>query len=288
MSEICKNWSTWLKKTRFSYMDEIQVQQTLNWLQVVKDEVLRLADIKENERVADFGCGSGLLGFGVLEKFEDKVELIFSDKFQDCLDECSKILSEVNTPHNAKFLLSDVADIKLESNYLDKAMTRSVLVHVVDKQPCFDEFYRVLKSGGAYCAFEPIISQNTKYFELTLPSQISDYFDFKNAEVEMMSNPLDPLVNFNAESLDKNLVEAGFSDVLVNVQAVTSNYIPNEDGIENWFIAPPAPDQKSVKERFLAYFDEKKVNNYIKEVKLALANKEIRVSSNTALIKAVK
>ena len=77
MSDICKNWSTWLKKTRFSYMDEIQVQQTLNWLQSIKNQVLDLAQIKENERVADFGCGSGLLCFGVLERFIDKVELIF-------------------------------------------------------------------------------------------------------------------------------------------------------------------------------------------------------------------
>ena len=81
MSEICKNWSTWLKETRFSYMDENQKQQTLNWLLLVRDQVLNLAQIKAGQKVADFGCGSGLLGFGVLEKFEDKVEIIFSDKF---------------------------------------------------------------------------------------------------------------------------------------------------------------------------------------------------------------
>ena len=159
MSEICKNWSTWLKKTRFSYMDEIQVQQTLNWLLSVRNIVLDLADLKEGQKIADFGCGSGLLGFGVLERFEDKVELIFSDKFQDCLDECQKILADVQTPYNAKFLQSDVSKINLENNYLDRAMTRSVLVHVKEKLPVFAEFHRVLKEGGLYCAFEPIISE---------------------------------------------------------------------------------------------------------------------------------
>lgn len=289
MNEICENWSTWLKKTRFSYMNELQVQQTLNWLATIREQVLNLADIKANERVADFGCGSGLLGFGVLEKFGDNVELIFSDKFQDCLEECQNILNQSNTSYsNVSFLQSDVSEIKMESNYLDKALTRSVLVHVKEKQPVFNEFYRVLKEGGYYCAFEPIISENTKYFELTLPNEISDYFDFKKAEVEMMSNPNDPLVNFNAQSLDKNLVEAGFSDVLVNVQVVASKYTPTKEGIESWFTAPPAPDQKAMKERFLLYFDENKVNNYIKEVQAALGGKEIKVSSNTALIKAIK
>ena len=92
MSEICKNWSTWLAKTRFSYMNEVQKEQTLNWLMLVRNQVLDLAQLKEGQKIADFGCGSGLLGFRILERFEDKVELIFSDKFQDCLDDCKKIL----------------------------------------------------------------------------------------------------------------------------------------------------------------------------------------------------
>ena len=288
MSEICKNWSTWLKKTRFSYMNELQMQQTLNWLMAIRDEVLALADIKDGQKVADFGCGSGLLAFGVLEKFEDRVELIFSDKFQDCLDECEKILSQTNIKNNVQFLKTDISDIKLSSNYLDRAMTRSVLVHVKEKQPVFDELYRVLKSGGYYCAFEPIISENTRYYELLDKNQITDYDDFMKAEKEFMENLSDSLVNFNAQSLDENMNKAGFSDVLVNVQAVKSNYVPSKEGILNWFIAPPAPEKKTMKERFLEYFDEKKVDNFILEVQEALSDKEISVSSNTALIKAVK
>lgn len=288
MSEICENWSTWLKKTRFSYMNELQVKQTLNWLMAIRDEVLALADIKDGQKVADFGCGSGLLGFGILEKFEDRVELIFSDKFQDCLDECEKILSQTNIKNNVQFLKTDISDIKLSSNYLDRALTRSVLVHIKEKQPVFDELYRVLKSGGFYCAFEPIISENTRYYELLDENQITDYNDFMKAEKEFMENPFDPLVNFSAQSLDKNMQQAGFSDVLVNVQAVKSNYVPSKEGILNWFIAPPAPEKKTMKERFLEYFDEKKVDNFILEVQEALSDKEISVSSNTALIKAIK
>ena len=288
MSDICENWSTWLKKTRFSYMNEVQVQQTLNWLLAIRNQVLLLADIKKGQKVADFGCGSGLLGFGVIEKFGDEVELIFSDKFQDCLDECYNILQTIESPSRAIFLQSDVANIKLDSNYLDRAMTRSVLVHVKEKQPVFNEFYRILKPQGIYCAFEPIISENTRYYELLRANQISDYNDFYKAEKEFMENPNDPLVNFNAQSLDKNLIDAGFSDVKVEVQVVASKYTPSKDAIKSWFVAPPAPDQKTMKERFLDYFEEKKVDNFILEVQDALANNEISVSSNTALIKAIK
>lgn len=288
MEEICKNWSTWLKKTRFSYMNDIQMQQTLNWLISIRDEVLELAELKEGQKIADFGCGCGLLGFGILEKFQDRVEMIFSDKFQDCLDECQKILSQSNTPNKASFLQSDIANIKLKSNYLDRALTRSVLVHVKDKLNVFYELQRVLKKDGFYCAFEPIISENTRYYELLLPDKISDYFDFKKAEKEFMENPDDPLVNFNAQSLDKNLNEAGFSDVKIEVKVVSSKYAPTKEAILSWFTSPPAPGQKTMKERFLDYFEEKKTDNFILQVQEALSDKEIKISSNTALIKAKK
>ena len=288
MSEICKNWSTWLKKTRFSYMNETQREQTLNWLLSVRDSVLNLANLKEGQKIADFGCGSGLLGFGVLERFEDKVELIFSDKFQDCLDECEKILNKTKIKNNVKFLKTDVLDIKLKNDFLDRLMTRSVLVHVKEKQKAFEEFYRVLKPTGIYAAFEPIISENTRYYELLKPEEISDYQEFKNAEKEFMENPNDPLVNFCAESLNKNLNKSGFRTVNINIQTADSKYAPTKETILNWFIAPPAPDQKSMKERFLKYFEEKKVDNFILEVQNALNNKEIKISAKTAFIKAIK
>jgi ubiquinone/menaquinone biosynthesis C-methylase UbiE len=269
-------------------MNEVQKEQTLNWLMLVRNQVLDLAQLKEGQKIADFGCGSGLLGFGILERFEDKVELIFSDKFQDCLDECKKILSSSNTKNNVKFLQSDLADIKLESDYLDRALTRSVLVHIKEKQPAFDEIYRVLKQNGMYCAFEPIISQNTRYYELLNEEEITDYADFKKAEQEFMENPLDPLVNFTAETLDENLNNSGFSDVLINVIVTPSRYTPNNDTVKNWFINPPAPDQKTMKERYLDYFEEKKVDDFIAQVEQALVGKEIEINSKIALIQAVK
>ena len=288
MEEICKNWSMWLRKTRFSYMDELQIEQTMNFLYAVRDIVLNYAELQEGQKIADFGCGSGLLGFGILDKFKDKVELIFSDKFIDCIDECKNILESLNISHNVRFLQSDISDIKLENDYLDRALTRSVLVHVKEKLPAFKEFFRVLKHGGIYCAFEPIISENTKYYELLEPSLITDYDDFKRAEEEFMTNNNDPLVNFSAQSLDKDLQTAGFSDVLINVNVAQSRYIAKPEMINNWFIVPPGPNQKTVKERFLDYFEQTRVERFIQEVIAALSDKEVEINTKTALIKARK
>ncbi len=288
MTNICKNWTQWLKQTRFSHMNEVQVQQTINWLFAVRDLVISKANIQKGDKVIDLGCGTGLMGFGLIEKYQDNIEVIFSDKFQDCIDECEKLLSESDSAHKASFLKSDVLDIKLPDSTIDKAFTRSVLVHVLDKQAAMNEIARILKTGGTYCAFEPIIASNTRYHELTAPDLITDFAEFKKAEDEFMSDMNDPLTNFDANSIALNLDKAGFTDGDIDVSDTPSTYVATSDAIIQWFNSAPSPDRPTSKERFLKYFDEAKVDNYIKEVQMALDNKEITVSSKTMVIRAKK
>ena len=288
MSDICKNWTQWLKQTRFSHMSEVQIQQTFNWLFAIRNIVIEKANIKAGDKIIDIGCGTGLLSFGGLEKFQDSVELIFSDKFEDCLLECKKLLEESNIKHNVTFLQSDCLDIKLPDYSVDKALTRSVLVHITDKQRAINEIYRILKKGGTYCAFEPIIKSNTRYHELTAPDEITDWRAFKEAEDDFMSDPNDPLTNFDAQTIAQNLDSAGFSDGDIDVQDTPSSYVATKEAIKQCFDSAPSPDRPTTKERFLKYFDEDKVNNYIFEVQNALHNKMISVNSKTIFIRAPK
>lgn len=288
MSEICKNWSQWLKNTRFSYMDEVQVTQTLNWLGLVRDAVLENAEIKPNDTVVDIGTGTGLLGFGALEQLGEKGKVIFSDKFEDCLIECKKLIDTLQITPKYEFLQSGCENIKLEKESIDKALMRSVLVHILDKQAAINEIYRILKPNGIFSAFEPIIKSNTRYYELINPNNINDYENFKKAEMELMSNAMDPLTNFDETSLAKNLEEAGFNDATIDVQTAASTYIVQPNTVESWFDAPPSPGTPSMKQKFLLYFDENKVNEYIQQVKLDLTGKEITVKANTVFIKAIK
>ncbi len=288
MEKVCKNWAQWLKQTRFDYMDETQKTQTINWLIQLRNELINLAEIYPGQKVIDLGCGSGLLGFGVIEQFEDNVEVIFSDKYKGCLDECQQLLENLNVKNCASFLKCNITNIRKKTSTIDRALTRSVLVHVINKPLAFGEIYRILKPDGIYVGFEPIISQNTRYYELLKPNQITNYCEFKEAEKDMMEDPEDALVNFNHETLTDDLQESGFIDVKVRIETVTSNYIVSKEGIEKWFLTPPGPNQKTMKQRFLEYFDEEEVDVYIKEVQKALNNKNVTINSKTAFIKAIK
>lgn len=288
MSEICNNWTEWLKKNRFAGQTPAMIEQTTKWLEAVRDVILLYADIKPTDVVIDIGTGTGLLAFKALEMQECKGNVIFSDKFADCLQDCQRILDQSCVTQGYQMMLAPCEHIAMPECSVDKALMRSVLVHIVNKQPAISEIYRILRRGGKFCAFEPIIRSNTRYWEILDPKAISKYEDFKRVENEMMENPEDSLCNFDEKTLRMNLEIAGFTVPEVKVQEVKSNYVVQDGMVAEWFNNPPSPGQPSTKERYLKYFDESTVNKYMYDVQNYLTGREINLKSNAVFINATK
>ena len=288
MSAICENWTQWLKKNRFAGQTPEMIEQTTKWLEAVRDVILEYAEIQPYDTVLDIGCGTGLLAFRALEMQECKGNVIFSDMFQDCLDDCKKILDESGIKGGYELLKSPVEHLALPMSTVHKAVMRSVLVHVVNKQPAISEIYRVLKPGGKLCAFEPVIRSNTRYWEILDPMYIDKYEDFKRVENQIMEDPLDSLCNFDEKTLQTNLEIAGFSIPEVRLQEVKSNYVVLPNMVREWFVNPPSPTQPCVKDRFLKHFDFPTVEKFMIQVEEYLTGRSISLKTNAAFINATK
>lgn len=285
----CTNWFQWLNETRFSALTEVEKINLNNSLNFIRDNIISLfSSIESDNIIIDIGTGTGLIGFGLLEKVSNQGVVIFSDISKECLEFCQQKQKEYFPDKNAEFLYTSCEEIALSDCSVDKATMRSVLCHIVDKQNTINEIYRILKPNGEFVAFEPLLGTNIRYHELTNGCNIEKYEEFKTVENEIMSDKSNSLTNFDAESLKQNFEIAGFSKTEITVQNCDSSYVVTKGMVEKWFNAQQAPNLPSMKDRFLKYFDKTTVEKYMLDLQNALINKQLTTRVQIAWIKAIK
>ncbi len=293
MTQIVENWSQWLKSSRFSYMSEEQKEETFRWLFAVRDKILEKAQLDNYKTLLDIGTGTGLLAFKAYEVLREKGgSVIASDIAVDCLEECKTIAAECQISDGMEFLHTGAENICLPDESVDVVVMRSVLVHILNKPAAVEEFYRVLRKGGRVSLFEPIITSNTRYYEiieaLWLSHEITDFEMFKEAEIKIMTDNNDPLTNFDENSLVKNFEDAGFINIEPDLNTASSTYTAKSEMIEPWFSTPPSPGSLSMKERFLKHIEPEKFEKQLKDLQRCLDGKSITVSSKTLFLSAEK
>ena len=288
MSEAVKTWSEWLNNTRFSYTQEDQANQMLLLLNEIKDKILERAHLKPNDVFLDVGTGMGLLSFGAYEKLKGTGKVIASDAFADCIEECRKIAEKLGIENEIEFLQTDATDIKLPDSSADVITVRSVLVHLLDKPKAINEFFRVLKPGGRISAYEAIMSRTTKFYEFINPCNFPGYEKLKETEDKIMSDENDPLMNFNENSLRKNLEDAGFKNIDIIPAEQFSACQLSKETVDFWLNAPLSVGQPTLREKYLRYFSENELNEIIAVLKTELDEKPVILNLPKVYIYAEK
>lgn len=210
-------WAEWLLHRRYGG-DPAELQRMLDYLYPARDKVLANASLGEGDTLLDVGTGDGLIAFGALERVGATGRVVFSDISQDLLDVTRDLATEMDVPERCRFVQASADDLTgvLEES-VDAVTTRSVLIYVADKQRAFDEFARVLRSGGRISLFEPV----NRYSYEERPDRFWGYdvgaVQEAAKKIQALYDRLqpidrDPMMNFDERDLLAYAERAGFDE----------------------------------------------------------------------------
>jgi ubiquinone/menaquinone biosynthesis C-methylase UbiE len=194
-------------------------------LHYFRDTVLDNASITDGDVLLDVGAGTGLIGFGALERVGAGGRVIFSDVSADLLDECRRVAIERCFIDRCQFLLASADNLQgLDDQSVDVVTTRSVLIYLDDKRPAFHEIFRVLKPGGRLSIFEPInrfgcAPRDTVYRGFDVAPVVDLARKLKDREIAPERHPL---VNFDERDLLRYAEDAGFCPIRFEYSASVS------------------------------------------------------------------
>jgi arsenite methyltransferase len=243
-------WSEWLAERRFGGDAEVK-DRFLAELRITRDKVLANTQLAPGETLLDVGCGDGLIGFGVLERGAG--EVVFSDISKDLLDECRATATELGVLERARFVHASADElVSLDDASIDIVTTRSVLIYVQRKREAFNEFFRVLRSGGRISLFEPInrLNRFLRAFDIsevqTLHERIQAVFD------ELQPPEADPMLNFDDRDLVDLAEGSGFTEVHLELRVDVKPPEPMRwEAYANMAFNPRIPTLTEVMERVL-------------------------------------
>lgn len=226
-------WAQWLLTRRDGDSATLRARSALN-VAAFRDGVLDGADLLPDDVVLDVGCGTGLIGFGALDRLGPQGRVIFSDVSQDLLDECRRT---ADGDERCSFVLAPADELAgIADASVDVVTTRSVLIYADRKAAAFAEFFRVLRPSGRLSLFEPI----NRFAHQQRPDDLFGLADspvddllakvrdvYRDASEEAQR----PMIDFDERDLLQWAVAAGFEAVELNYRAQVD--VPAEP-IEDW------------------------------------------------------
>jgi arsenite methyltransferase len=197
------------------------------------------------------GLATASKAFGALELVGQEGRVICSDISQDLLDHSHSLAQEMGVLDRCEFVRAPADDLSAVGDAsADAVTTRSVLIYVEDKRRAFEEFHRVLKSGGRLSIFEPI--NNFAYPEplhLFGGSDVTPVADLaekvKAVYASRQPPEEDPMLDFDERDLFELAEGADFEEVHLSYEAKTVPVNPEYDARDWETVLRSAPNPRA-------------------------------------------
>jgi SAM-dependent methyltransferase len=226
-------WAQWLLSRRDGDSAALRARIAPE-LAAYRDGVLDRAELATDDTLLDVGCGTGLIGFGALERLGPDGRVIFTDISEDLLDHCRRVAGD---DEQCTFVHAPAENLgPIPDRSVDVVTTRSVLLYSDDKAAAFAEFFRVLRPGGRISLFEPINRFLVRHRPNALfglhGSPVDDLIAKVGAACQGCGDEADrTMVDFDERDLTDWAVAAGFEAVELDYRAELD--VPGEP-ITDW------------------------------------------------------
>lgn len=120
------------------------------------DEIIKMADIKKGEKVADFGCGPGYFSIPISKIVGETGEVYAFDVLPSALEalESQAKRKGIDNISTQRANLEKYGSSELEDGSMDWVIIKDILFQNRDKKTILKEANRVLKKGGKILVME--------------------------------------------------------------------------------------------------------------------------------------
>ena len=134
---------SWFKNWAYEYDNTLG---NISHHQELLDLVVRLSDMKNNVRILDIGCGTGLLSLKFLQTAD--CSIIGIDNSKEMLLIFKDKINRLNLRKRVVCKLINASSLKFNNNTFDIVASTVTLHHLKEKQRPLAKIYNILKSGG--------------------------------------------------------------------------------------------------------------------------------------------
>ena len=259
------DWAEWLVRTRFAGHTDEERAELMAALAATRDRVLDGARLVPGDDVLDLGAGIGLLTLGAHGRIGDGW-VYAVDPSVSALEELLRLAHEVGAA-GVMYLVGDAEVLPLPDGAVDACVTRSVLMYVDDLDRAARELFRVLRPGGRLSLFEPINRKGT-YLATTVDwSPLGDDLARRVREEWDAHAASTPLMRLDDEELDRALERAGFTDVDIDLEVQTEEWLVDERTVDLRLDAIGAAGEQSLRRRWEAAFPTADVERLVAHLK---------------------